>query len=213
MSSQVLNVGSSDALSPQIQSHPGSSLRGLLSVWTLTESAIWCQKCRPGAFPTLGPAQRPFLPRGQGSCSSSPKGHWSSRFSLEAPTASAGTSVVLLVVLRGAWQGSAPCLGGNKCVPRNSHSTITMGFCLGPVDAGSGAGAAHPCRKWPWCLTRRGQSSQPLGLEPAASCFLILSCCFIINPVALQPARALACPMGWGAAPSLVKLRRAERPA
>ena len=94
-----------------------------------------------------------------------------------------------------------------------THSTITMGFCLGPVDAGSGAGAAHLCLKWPWCLTRRGQSSQPLGLEPAASCFLILSCCFIINPVALQPERALARPVGWGAAPSLVKLRRAERPA
>lgn len=162
---------------------------------------------------SVGPAQRPFLPRGQGSYSSSPKGHWSSRLPLEAPTASASTSAVPLVVLRGARQDSAPCLGGNKRVPRNSHSTVRMGLCLGPVDAGSGAGAAHLCRKWPWCLTRRGQSSQPLRLEPAASCFLILSCCFIINPVALQPERALARPVGWGAAPLLVKLRRAECPA
>ena len=71
----------------------------------------------------------------------------------------------------------------------------------------------HPHQEWPWRLTRRGQSSQPLGLEPAASCFLILTCCFIINLVALQPGQALAGPVGWGAAPSLVKLRRAESPA
>lgn len=74
-------------------------------------------------------------------------------------------------------------------------------------------GAAHPLQEWPWRLTKQGQSSQPLGLEPAASCLLILSCGFITNPVALQPGRALAGPVGWGAAPSLVKLRRAESPA
>lgn len=34
---------------------------------------------------------------------------------------------------------------------------------------------------------REGQSSQTQWLEPAMSCFLTLSCCFIFNLVALQP--------------------------
>ena len=45
--------------------------------------------------------------------------------------ASAGTSAVPLVVLRGAQQGSAPCLGSDKHIPPSSQSTVTMGLCRG----------------------------------------------------------------------------------
>lgn len=93
---------------------------------------------------------------------------------------------------------------------RAIYFIVMMGLCQGPVDTGCGGRAAHLCRKWPSCLMRRGQSSQTLETEPAASCFLTLSCRFIINPAALQPERALAGPVGWGAALSLVKLRRAR---
>lgn len=93
---------------------------------------------------------------------------------------------------------------------RAIYFIVMMGLCQGPVDTGCGGRAAHLCRKWLSCLMRRGQSSQTLELEPAASCFLTLSCRFIINPVVLQPERALAGPVGWGAALSLVKLRRAR---
>lgn len=84
---------------------------------------------------------------------------------------------------------------------RAIHFIVTRGLYQRPVAAGSGGGAAHLCWKWPLYHMRRDQFSQILESEPAASCFLTLSCCFIFKPVALQPEWALAGPVGWGRCP------------
>lgn len=141
MSSQVLKVGSSDALSPQTQSQGPACGVCCLSGLSLSQPS-GPRSAGLGPFPLCRARPETLPPSWAGVLFVKPPR------ALVKPAPTGGPHGVCRHLCRApgglAWrrQGSAPRLSGDKRVPWSSQFTVTTGLCLGPVDAGSGGGSA-----------------------------------------------------------------------